>query len=89
MNFKKIIIKKIKDYIQKKTIKLEGLFGKETTTEQDLFNLVKEIHQAALQLRDVKQDNFEYVQQGNGYFFYINEKRFFLGTAKGQHNNYT
>ena len=84
MNFKKIIIKKIKEYIQRKTVKLETLFGKETTTEQDLFNLVKDIHTAALQLREVKQDNFEYLQQGNGYFFYINEKRFFLGTAKGQ-----
>ena len=84
MNFKKVITKKIKEYIQRKTAKLETLFGKETTTEQDLFNLVKDIHNAALQLRDVKQDNFEYVQQGNGYFFYINEKRFFLETAKGQ-----
>ena len=63
MNIKKIITKKIKEYIQKKTVKLETLFGKETTTEQDLFNLVKEIHQAAIQLRETKQDKYEYVQQ--------------------------
>lgn len=84
MNFKKVITKKIKEYIQRKTSKLETLFGKETTTEQDLFNLVKEIHQAAIQLRETKQNNYDYVQQGNGYFFYINNKRFFIGTAKGQ-----
>lgn len=84
MNFKKIIIKKIKEYIQRKTVKLETLFGKETTTEQDLFNLVKDIHTAALQLKEVKQNIYDYVQQGNGYFFYINDKRFFIGTAKGQ-----
>ncbi len=63
MNFKKVITKKIKEYIQRKTSKLETLFGKETTTEQDLFNLVKEIHQAAIQLRETKQNNYDYVQQ--------------------------
>lgn len=82
MSIKKIIIRKIKEHLQRKTSKLENLFGKETTTEQQLFNLVLEIHKAAIQLRETKRDNYEYCQQGQGLFFYLNEKRIYICQAK-------
>lgn len=87
MSIKKILIKKIKEYIQRKTAKLENLFGKEGTTEQQLLQLVLEIHNAALQLKEAKQDNYEYVQHGKGLFFYINNKRFYISQAKKEHHN--
>ena len=77
---KKAIVKILNKYIEKTMYKLESLFGKETTTEQELFQLVKLIHQASCNLRELKQNNnYTYtVKNGKVYYVLPNNKRQYI-----------